>query len=249
MTRMVSTFRSWIFPVCALLGWEALAQLGFLQGRWPSLVAVIKEFAWDWPTLLMASVRTAWQVLQASVIGVVVGVSLGVFLSAGKRRIHGLYGCLAGLKAVPVTVLVPVFLTLFGLETFIVPLVALPLSLNFCVNTAQAIAEANQTRLRMLLSWSVSYGMYARHVLPFECLDAMLQTARVMLPFAFALHIALDYFLCIPNGLGCYVNRAYERQQHARMYGAILVAGIIGLALGAAIDLVSRRSLKWKRDM
>ncbi len=249
MTKLLSPRSWWVFPLCAVLGWEVLAQGGFLHGRWPSLFSVVAELTRDWQNILGATARTAWQVFQAAVIGIAVGVPLGVLLAESKWKIGGLYGSLAGLKAVPVTVLIPVFLSLFGLEKFIVPLVALPLALNFCVNTAQAIAQASQSRLRLLRSWSVSYRTYARHVLPFECLDAMLQTARVMLPFAVAVHIALDYFLCIPNGLGCYVYQAYSYHEHARMYAGVLVVGIIGLCLGTTIDVASRRLLKWKRDM
>lgn len=250
MAKLNRILKSRVFPLCAVLAWEALAQGDFLQNRWPSIFRVVAELSRDWRNIVEATGATVWQVFQAAVIGVILGVPLGVFLAESKWRMGGgLYGSFAGLKAVPVTVLIPVFLTVFGLEQFVVPLVALPLVLNFCVNTAQAIAQVSHTRLRLLRSWSVSYSTYARHVLPFECLDSMLQTARVMLPFALALHVAVDYFLCIPNGLGCYVYQAYTYNDHARMYAAILVVGIIGLGLGEALDFTSRRLLGWKRDI
>lgn len=186
---------------------------------------------------------------MATALGITIGVPLGALLAETKWRAIGIYGSMAALKAVPVTVLLPVFLVLFGLENFVVPMVAFPLALNFCVNTKQAIDQVNRTRWRLLQSWSVSYKSYLRHVLPFECLDSILQTGRIMLPFAVALHIALDYFLTVPSGLGCYVSLAYAYSRYDRMFAGIIAAGLIGLCLGTIVDAIARRMLKWKRDM
>lgn len=249
MKRIGRLLLAWAFPFTLLGAWEFLAWAGFLQGRWPSVGTVVGELAADWHGLLRATCATVWQVAQAAALGVLLGTPLGVLLAATKRKLGGVYATFAGLKAVPVTILIPVFLSVFGLELFIVPLVALPLLLNFSVNTAEAVAQASKTRLLLLRSWSVPHKVYLKHVLPFECLDALLQTARVMLPFAFALHIALDYFLCISEGLGCYVQSAHVRYEHGRMYAAMLVVAVLGLCLGKGIDLVSKRLLLWKRDM
>lgn len=197
--------------------------------------------------LLQSSV-TLLSVVESLLLGGVLGIALGLYLGGSRWRLPGLYATLAAMKPVPVTVLIPVFLAVFGLDGFIVPIVALPILTNVSVNVAQAIRTCSVRRRALLRGWGIDGPAYIRHVLVYESLDCLLATACILVPFCLALNIALDYFLRVTDGLGSYVATGYEQYRFDQMFAGIATVAAIGLLSSFALDVLSARSLQWKRE-
>lgn len=242
----------WVLGVLAVVfcaTWEYCARRGMLQGRWPTLESVGAAAYTRRVELLRAARGTLADVLEATLYGSLLGLLLGGLLSAARSKLKSVAAMVSGLKAIPVTVLIPIFLSVFGLERFLVPLIALPMAINVGINLSKAIGNVSEARYRLLRSWSVPRHVYCRSVLPFECMEAMLQTTRVVLPLVFALHIALDYFLGVSGGLGSFVRMANDRYQYGAMYAAIAFVGCAGIALEWFLGAIESWGLRWKRDI
>jgi NitT/TauT family transport system permease protein len=228
--------------------WETSAFCGACGGRWPHLHDVAIALVRFSPELAWRTALTGLSVASSLILGAVAGGALAVYLSSSRFRIPGLYTVIAALRPVPVTILIPVFLSIFGLSRFVIPLIALPIATNLSVTLTQAAAACSARRKTLLLSWGVSDRAYLQHVLRFELLDTMFATARILIPLCFALNIALDYFLYTTDGIGAFVSAAYDRREFSRMLAGTLVVALVGVILAWTVDVTSRRSLKWKRD-
>lgn len=230
--------------------WEVLHASAFLQGRWPSLLAVLRQFA-DAGFLEDAGegvLNTLWLVSRGLLIGLALGGGTGAVLGIGGRKAAGGYHALNALRAVPVTVLIPVFLGMFGLQSFLVPLVALPVASIMGANLAQAIQEAAQPRRRMLSLYGFGPRAYLRHVLPWETADALFATLRTVVPFSLAIEVAVDYFMNANQGIGAVIYRNYQYPgNEPAMFACILLVAFLGIGSVSLIDWLGRWVLEWKQ--
>lgn len=229
--------------------WEWAAYAGACGGRWPHLVPVFVSIGDNAVALLEGALLTCIAVACSLAIGLVLGIPFGVYLASSRYRLFGMYEVVAAIRPLPVTVLIPVFIAVFGLDGFAVPLIAVPVVANVAVNAATAIRSCGRRRRALYASWEVGHLTYARHVLIFEVMESLAATMRIMIPYALAVHIALDYFLQSHNGLGAFVANAYQTYAYAPMFGGIFVVLGIGLLLTVGLDNLLARSLRWKRDM
>lgn len=225
--------------------WEHIAS----GGRWPHIGAVFKALDADTTPIIVGLIATATAVSSSLVLAIVIGLPMGVYIAFPKCTPLGLYAAIAAIRPLPVTILIPVFISTFGLDGFYVPLVALPIVANIAVNTAAAIHSSGQRRRAICTSWGLNSVQYARHVLFFEVMEAMTSTMRIMVPYALAINIALDYFMRTCNGLGAYVAASYERYMYDRMLAGSIVVMTVGLLATAGLDYLFARTQRWKQDM
>ncbi len=228
--------------------WELAAFSGACSGRWPHIGPVLGSLFADIPALLLRSVSTIKSVSLSLTFGICLGFPLGVYLASERYRLSGLYEVVAATRPLPVTVLIPVFISAFGLDRFAVPLIAMPVVANVTVNVTTAVQSSGRGRRALLRSWDVPPAQYLRHVLLFEVMESIAATMRIMVPYALAVHIALDYFLQTSSGLGAYVAATYERYRFDQMFAGILVVLLIGFILTIGIDKFLIWCLRWKYD-
>lgn len=197
-----------------------------------------------------AAWSTGMTVLMALAFGGLTGFYLGLLLARAPDMLSGPYHALNGLKTTPVTVLIPFFLAVFGLRRFLVPLLVLPVLAITAVNVADAAKNVSATRAQYLLLAGIKPKFYRRHVLQKEMQEPVFATLRIVIPLAFAIEIAVDFFLNINGGLGTLIAEAYHYPgRDTEMYAAIVGAAILGSACVVVVDLLSEKGLRWKRDM
>jgi len=231
--------------------WEILHRRGFMLGRWPSAVAVAsmlldKSFLEAFSLALYRSLST---VAIAIAIGVASGVGVGFLLAATMERVGALYHAVNGLRSIPVTVLIPVFLGVFGLQGFLLPMIIVPVASAMAVNSTQSIRMSRTQRRRLLELRGFDYWSYATHALTWELASAMIATLRIVVPFAFSLEIALDYFTNANQGVGYLVYNKYALpNMEDAMFASIILIGAVGVSLIWILDKCSERILAWQRD-
>ncbi len=248
-TRVITAVLGVLLPVAVALGiWELTAQAGLLGPRWPSLAdvaAAVPRIGWGGVVSMAITFREA---IFAVFMGIVVGVPVGVVIGLMFKQLSGLYLLLTGMRAVPVTILIPVALVLFGIRGFLLPLIGLAVSLLVATDLAQSVRLANHQRYRLMRLWGMSRRTYVRHVLLYEILGSVLSNLRIVLPMALALHVALDYFLSTGGGIGRAVERLYSTNQLPDMYAHILAFGAVSVCFVLAVDIIAGRALAWQQE-
>ncbi len=205
------------------------------------------EFSKDLISALWHSLSLVMSgLLMGTSIGYIAGLLIGIF----SPMLAGPYHFANALKATPVTVLIPIFLSIFGLFRFLLPLLMLPTIVITASNIADAVENTSRIRRDLLRVNSITSYAYIRHVVIFETIEPLLSTLRVLIPLILAIEVAVDYFLNTNHGLGALVAITYQSPNaNAKMYATIIVVMGIGISSVIFLDQISRKVLKWKRDM
>jgi sulfonate transport system permease protein len=232
--------------------WQLVYAVGGMGGRLPSLWDVTRiffrpEFLGD---LGAAFLHTFLMLFQCLVLGTIAGYVLGVVIGAWPSQMHGPYHVANALRSVPVTVLLPVFLSTFGLRRFLLPMLLLPIICIMASNVSESVRNTSKQRRALLDVYRVRWRQYFAHVLTYETIEPVVATLRVVAPLALAIEIAVDYFLQSNQGLGTLIALAYQIPgREPRMFAGILVVAALGVLLVIAVDSIGTRALRWKRDM
>lgn len=188
------------------------------------------------------------------------GVVAALFLSAtvwllGSRAARVLYYICAGISFIPVTILLPYFLRLFGLNCFVYPLIALPVFLVMFASFYEAFSHSNLARLSLMTNYGMSRSRFFSLVLLRESIPTLYSSLRFSLSFSFAIFLALDYFLESWGGLGSLVHFYYYRvtfdfvRYNVLMVYTVLCAGLIGSIQVAALALILRPFTEFRKHL
>ena len=184
-------------------------------------------------------VNAIWTTVIIYLPAWIAGVFIALFLSAftwfiGHRISRFAYLLCAGISFIPVTILLPYFLRIFGLNLFVYPLLAMPVTLVMYASFHEAFEHSNKARTSLITNYSMTKARYFRFVLLRESIPSVHTSLRFTLSLSFAIFIALDYFIEFWGGLGSLVRFHYNRigfdYQHHNLLMAWTVAsaGLLG---------------------
>lgn len=185
-------------------------------------------------------------VLFSLIVSLVTGYAIGCLIGLSKIARTVFYFPASIFKSVPVSVFLPVFMTLFGLNGFVYPMLCIPVGAMVAVNVANAVSEMPHERVLQRRLLQLSLVSYLRDIVFWETIESFFATVRIAAPFCLTLQVALDYFLYTNDGLGAYIKKCYDTYSYSQMYAAILLVSLLGFAMLFATDTLSKRVQKWK---
>lgn len=194
--------------------------------------------------------RTLSVFIIVLLVSIVMGYSIGLLAFYNKNISDFIYILLNGIKSVPTTVFLPVFMMVFKLDYYIYPMISTPLIAILGVNIAKSLEEVSENRSHIINSLAIKKSYYFKHILYWETLDTFFATLRILITYALTLEIAFDYFLGTSHGIGDYIRTQYESYDvstgYVQMYAGIIVASLIGVFLIKILDMISNKVLSWK---
>jgi ABC-type nitrate/sulfonate/bicarbonate transport system permease component len=230
--------------------WEAVHYANILEGEIPSFFVII-YCLFNEDTLIElieAFFNSMIAFTLSAFFGVTIGYLFGVLMGAYKFIRELFYGIFNSLKSVPVTVLIPVFLILFGLDAYYIFLITVPPLAIVAVNISDSYYSTNLTRKTILKFKDVSPLSFVKHIFFWDSLDILYSTLRVVVTYVLALEVALDYFMNTSDGLGHFVRDNYNSANtYPQMYLAIFIVAILGITLVSFINIISEKTLLWKK--
>ena len=241
--------RALLFLAALVVVWAAVAALQIVPAIvLPSPPSVVRAVPKMLQERLLADIGlTLARVLGALAIACVFGIPLGLYLGYRKGVYQVIESPLHALRSVPASALFPLFLIVIGVgEKSIVALAAYPSLLVILVNTVSGATLANKRRLYQARLLGLDTFDTITEVLFYEALPNILDGIRTAVSYALMLVIAVEMFIGLSErGLG---RSIYEYQSTYRIpetYGAIIIAGLIGILLNAAVSQMEHRMLRW----
>lgn len=241
--------RALLFLAALVVVWAAVAALQIVPAIvLPSPASVVRAVPKMLQERLLADIGlTLARVLGALAIACVFGIPLGLYLGYRKGVYQVIESPLHALRSVPASALFPLFLIVIGVgEKSIVALAAYPSLLVILANTVSGATLANKRRLYQARLLGLDTFDTITEVLAYEALPNILDGIRTAVSYALMLVIAVEMFIGLSErGLG---RSIYEYQSTYRIpetYGAIIIAGIIGILLNAVVSQMERRMLRW----
>jgi ABC-type nitrate/sulfonate/bicarbonate transport system permease component len=232
----------------AALAWEGAIEFGVIDSSVvPPLTEVFdalgEELGSD--AFWIAAWRTAESTLLGLAISVAIALPLGVALGLSRRAFRSTRFLVEFLKPIPVVAILPLVLLIYG-TTLEMKLVLItfgtlwPLLIHvlYGVQSVDPVVASTARAFRLNLPQRL-----LRVVLPSAA--PMIATGlRVSAVTALILSIVTE-LVGGAQGLGFEITRAQLGGNYARMYALVLVTGVIGLALNAALERPERRLLHW----
>jgi len=192
--------------------------------------------------LVTATLHTLGVALAAWLIALVLGVALGLLLGLSAAARVVFTTSVEVLRTLPVVAFVPVAVLVFGLSTRMEVVVAAWAALwPIVINTLGGV-EAVPARLHEVAAvFRLSGARRIRSIVLPAAAPLILVGARLGLSFALIIAVVAE-MIGNPQGLGHLVIRTQQALRTEAMFAGILVIGLLGVALNAALLALTARA-------
>ncbi|WP_328301806.1 ABC transporter permease [Actinomycetospora sp. NBC_00405] len=245
----------WCVFAAAVVAWEIAARAApsaFFPP--PSAIAVSGWRTWfsGPPSRLFLTEGAVADVLPslARLLGgwalaAVVGIVLGLALGRSRRASEYLAPLLAFARAIPPPVVIPVFLILFAAGTPMqLATIVFGVLWPVLLNTADGAAAVDPVKIDTAEVYGVGGLRRVREVILPAAAPRIFAGLRVSLALALILMV-ISELVASTNGLGHQLVLAQRGFDFTAMWAAIVLLGVLGYGLNAALLGVERRALAW----
>jgi sulfonate transport system permease protein len=235
----------------------SLSRIGFLRGLLPVLVLLA---IWQltsssdsqsfpppstWPdalsqlyeqgTLVSAVARTLLTFVLAMLVAIVLGVVIGMLIGASRKLDRAVSPLMDFFRTLPPPAIVPVFVLLMGATIeMAVAVVVLAAIWPIVLNTVIAMRSVPPVRLEMARSLGLSSGERLRKVVFPSLAPGVMLGVRVSVSIALIVTLLVD-ILGTGEGVGREILVAQQTFEPAKVWALLLVVGIFGYLLSAAV--------------
>ena len=232
--------------VALLVAWELIVRLGHVpEYLLPAPTQILADLRTDWVILWPAMLVTLKEVLIGFVIATVAGVGLAVVLHLYGPLRRALYPILIGSQTIPIVVLAPILVILFGYG--ILPklvIVALICFFPIVVNGIDGLRAVDEDFIRMMYTLDATrWGIFRRVEFP-GALPSFFSGMRIAATFA-AIGAVFGEWSGSNAGLGYVMLEATPNLLTARIFAAILMLTVISLVLFGLVSLLERIAVPW----
>jgi ABC-type nitrate/sulfonate/bicarbonate transport system permease component len=195
----------------------------------------LKEFS-----LLRNCVITLGRVAGGVGLGLLGGIPLGLLVGVNPRINKELMPTIEFLRAIPTSMLFPVFIMTSGIgelsKLLIVVYATLPIVVVALAASGQGKTEAIARADYLNIHKSRLGLMFAIVAFLWDSIPALIAGLKVALSIGLVLVIVTEMFFSASSGVGWAARQAYLSYNVDQMYAYVLVVGILGYLLNALLD-------------
>lgn len=242
----------WIAPLllvaAILIVWEIAVRVTNTP-RWflPAPSDVLRALVEDRGILLPNALVTLSEVLAGFTLAVIAGIGLGVAVYLSPTLDRVLYPIVIASQTVPIPALAPLLLVWFG--TGILPKILVTALVGFfpiAVNTVEGLRSTDRDVVNLLRSFGASRGKVFRLAEFPSSLPSIFAGAKIAVALC-VIGAVFGELVGARAGLGYLIPRAIAQFQTPRLVAAIVLLSLMATGLFAAIGLVERLVLPWRK--
>ena len=240
--------RSVVPALVPLVVATAAAELAVRQG-WvrayliPAPSSVLRAMVQDSSELLGAIATTSVSAVSGFLLSVVVGIAVAVFLSSSRAIQRAFYPYAVFFQTVPIIAIAPLLVIWFGYGTRTVVASAFVVSIfPVIANTLTGLLSTEPALRDLFRLYGASTGATLFKLRFPAALPQILTGLRVASGLAVIGAIVGEFIG--GQGLGSVVDVARTQQRVDKVFAAVLLASVLGLALFGLINLVSYITLR-----
>jgi ABC-type nitrate/sulfonate/bicarbonate transport system permease component len=244
--------KNWIAPLLLIASvlalWEAAVRITNTP-EWllPAPTAVMRALVEDRDILLPNAWVTLSEVLTGFAVAVVAGVGLGIAIYRSRTLDRALYPVIIASQTVPIPALAPLLLVWFGYG--LLPKVLVTALVGFfpiVVNTVEGLRSTDRDVVNLLRSFGAPRGRVFRLAEFPSSLPSIFTGARIAVAIC-VIGAVFGELVGAKAGLGYLMTRAIAQFETARLVAAIVLLSLMGTGLFAAVGLIERLALPWRR--
>jgi ABC-type nitrate/sulfonate/bicarbonate transport system permease component len=217
----------------------------------PTFTATTDRFIEAWltdPIALRTHVLPSLaRLLVGWLLAVAIGIAGGTLIGLSSRIRDYVDPIVQFLRAIPPPALIPLFIVLLGIgDGMKVTMIVFGVVWPILLNTIDGVRSVDQLQLDTGRAYRVGQrDRLLRIVLP-SAMPKVFAGLRVSLSIAVILMVVSEMIATI-NGVGFSIVQAQRSFRLLDMWAGILLLGILGFSLNAALGVVEKRVLRWHR--
>lgn len=233
------------------VAWQLLALLANDTVSWPPFTEVVARLWSAWvtdPAAWTDAIAPSLARLLAGWAGaVLVGIAIGTVLGLSATARDYLGPAISFLRAVPPPALLPLFIVLLGIgDGMKAAVIGFGAVWPILLNTVDGVASVEPLQRDTARAYRIGFrDELLRIVLP-AAAPKIFAGLRISLSIAVILMVISEMIATV-DGVGFALVQAQRSFRTLDVWAAILVLGIIGFALNAALAVVEGRALRWHR--
>jgi NitT/TauT family transport system permease protein len=231
-----------------LLLWESLLRAlrpdGFLL---PAPTAIVSALLADAGPIWSASRATGFVVVTGLAGGIVLGVVAALLTVRFRAADRTLTPLAAGLNAMPIIALAPLFNAWFGSlsprsnQAVVAVVVFFPVFLN----TARGLTRVDSSQLELMRSYAAGEWTITREVRIPNALPLFFTALKIVASLSVIAAIVAEYFGGRQDALGPLIVQRAALTRYAGAWAAVVAGALMGLALYLAAMAGERWALPW----
>ena len=238
-------------PLALFATWELLARSGLIDARFwppPSRLAVAAGDLLADGTLLANIQVSLVRILVGFLIGAIPAVVLGLIMGLWWPARALLLPTASALYAIPKIALVPMVLLVFGTgESGKYAIVAISIFFLVVINTVAGVLAIDRAYLDVARNFGAGpIDRFLTVALP-GALPAIFTGLRLGLGFSLIVIVGTE-FVAASSGIGRFIYESYQVLAIQDMFVGLVVTGVLGWLLTAAVDVVERRLVPWQES-
>lgn len=247
-----SIWISWAVPFALIVliigGWEVIVRARDTP-RWflPPPTAVVEALFNSRQLLLHHTLVTLEEVAVGLALSFLVGVAFALAIASSRVVERAVYPFVIASQAIPIIALAPILLIWFGYGlTPKVIVVALICFFPIVVNTVDGLRSVDPDLIDLLRSMGASSWTTYRVVRIPSSLPYLFSGTRIAAAVS-VIGALIGEWVGSSAGLGYFMIRSAGQFATARVFAAVLVSALLGLALFGIVSLLERLLMPWQR--
>jgi len=230
--------------VVVTLSLEWLVRAGWIKAFLvPPPSAVFQTILRDWPELFAALAKTSTGAILGFVLSAVAGIAIAIFLSSSRAIQEAFYPYAVFFQTVPIIAIAPLLVIWFGYGMRTVVAAAFIVSIfPVIANTLDGILSTDPALRDLFRLYGASPATTLWKLRVPAALPQILTGLRIAGGLAVIGAIVGEFIG--GQGLGSVVDVARTQQRVDKVFAAVLLASVLGLALFGLINLVSYVTLR-----
>jgi NitT/TauT family transport system permease protein len=221
-----------LFGALFLVAWEAIVKVFDLKPYFlPAPSAIAEAFVDNFGVIREATFHSGTNALVGLIAGTVMGVAVSFALVRFRLLTELVTPLAVALNAIPIVVLVTVFLNMFG-STSEIPrrlMVTLIVFFIVLVNVAKGLRQVHPTHLELLRSYAASPTEVLLKARIPNALPYLFTALKIAAPASVITAFVAEYFGGRQVGLGSRITSNFANSKNAVAWGYVLGACLLGL--------------------
>jgi ABC-type nitrate/sulfonate/bicarbonate transport system permease component len=240
--------RAAVLAAIVALWWLAttLADSIFFPGPTDVLAAAWNDWlfnaeAWT-ENIIPSMIRLAF----GFVLAAVVSVALGVVVGRSQAAAEYLEPIIHFVRAIPPPALLPLLLILLGIgDIQKTVLIAIGVAPPILLNTIDGIRGVERLHLETAVAYQIPATSRLTHVVLPAASPKIFAGLRISLSVALILMV-ISELVAATDGLGFRLIQASTTFAYVDLWAGLVVLGLLGITLNAALAQIERRVLRWQ---
>ena len=240
--------RRWLAPAALIALWLLAVALGAGARAVPTPSAFVRTGAAELasPTLWLDAGATLARVLGGVALGALLGAALGFVVGRRRSTWDAVEPTIDFMRAVPPILIFPVFLLALGYgEAARIATIAAGSGSIVLLQIAAGLARIPRARRDTVQMAGLGRLGIFTHLYFFEALAPLFLGLRLALQAGLIIAIVSEMLIGATRGLGARALAAQISYRPDLLWLVILMAGLLGAALSAALGRIERRVIRW----